>query len=398
MKFSSALHRVPASASTQMAQRAREMRANGIDVISLSLGQPDFDTPEHIKDAAIVAMQRGETGYPPIGGTPALKEAIRADLATQHAINVAPENILVANGGKQVLFNALVATVDVGDEVIIPAPYWVSYPDIVTFTGGTPIILPTQQSDDFVLKPAQLEAAITSNTRWLMLNSPCNPTGSVYSEQELADLAAVLMKHPHVGVICDDIYEHLVYGGRVRNLLAIEPALTDRTLLVNGVSKAWCMTGWRIGWGVGPTELIQAMTKLQSQSTSGACSISQAAAVAALTGDQSHIPEHNAAYEERRDYVVHRINAIDELSCVTPTGAFYVYIDCNKLIGQTTAAGKPLIDDGNIADALLDEAHVAAVQGAAFGLSPYIRASYATDMKSLETALDRIEQFCTRLS
>lgn len=277
-----------------MAQRARDMRAQGIDVISLSIGQPDFDTPEHIKQAAIEAMNRGDTGYPPVSGKPELRQAIVDRLKEVHNIERTPEEVIVANGAKQVLFNAFVSTVEAGDEIIIPAPYWVSYSNTVLFAGGVPKLVATRQDNSFILEPDALEAAITPRTRWLLLNSPGNPTGSVYQPDDLAAIAQVLHRHPHVLVILDDIYEHLIYDTTVTNMLTVDPSLTSRCLLVNGVSKAWCMTGWRLGWGIGPVGLIQNMTRMQAEATSGVCTISQAAALAALTGDQSHIEKNNA--------------------------------------------------------------------------------------------------------
>ena len=397
-KLSNPLRRVPASASTQMAQRARDLAAAGVDVISLSIGQPDFDTPAHVKEAALAAMNRGETGYAPIAGTVELKSAIREKLARENHLDYDADEILVANGGKQILFNALVATLDPDDEVLIPAPYWVSYPDIVRFTGATPIVLETEVNAGFKLDPARLDEAIGPNSRWLIINSPCNPTGSVYTDSELRALAQVLERHPNVWVLSDDIYEHLVYGDRgFSNIVNVAPELRHRSLLLNGVSKAYCMTGWRIGWGSAPRALIGAMTKLQSQSTSGASSISQAAAAAALRGSQDHIAEHNRHYVERRDFVLERIDQCPLIRASKPDGAFYVYVDCNEVIGRKTQAGNVLDSDEAIVAALLDEARLATVQGRAFGLSPYIRLSYATSMEQLGRAMDRLERFCATL-
>jgi len=398
LKLSDRLKRVPASASTEMAQRARDLRNGGIDVVSLSIGQPDFDTPEHIKRAAQSAMNRGETGYAPIAGTTELKQAVREKLESENALTYADNEILVANGAKQILFNALLATVDKGDEVLIPAPYWVSYPDIVKFAGGSPVVVQTDPHNDFKLDPDRLAASLNPATRWLILNSPCNPTGSAYTQAELEALADVLVQYPQVWILSDDIYEHLLYDGqRFVNVVNIAPQLRNRCLVVNGVSKAYCMTGWRIGWGAAPVELIRAMTKLQSQSTSGACSISQAAAVTALSGDQSHIARNNAVYVQRRDHILDRLAQMNVLNCRKPVGAFYVYPDCSELIGQVTQAGRHLGNDDDIVEALLEEARVATVQGRAFGLSPHIRLSYATSLGNINDACDRIGEFCENL-
>lgn len=381
-----------------MAQRARDMRAEGIDVISLSIGQPDFDTPEHIKQAAIEAMNRGDTGYPPVAGKPELRQAIVDRLKQVHNIERTPEEVIVANGAKQVLFNAFVCSVEAGDEIIIPAPYWVSYSNTVLFAGGVPKLVPTSQDNSFILEPDALEAAITPRTRWLLLNSPGNPTGSVYQPDHLAAIAEVLHRHPDVLVILDDIYEHLIYDTTVTNLLTVDASLTSRCLLVNGVSKAWCMTGWRLGWGIGPVGLIKNMTRMQAEATSGVCTISQAAALAALTGDQSHIEKNNAEYRARRDWIVENINAIPGLSCRKPDGAFYIYIDCSGFIGKRTPAGTVISDDKAFAEVLLNEARVATVHGAAFGMSPFIRASYATGIEDIKRAVERIRVLCESTS
>ncbi len=377
-----------------MAQRARDMRAEGVDVISLSIGQPDFDTPEHIKQAAVQAMNRGDTGYPPVAGKPELREAIVKRLEQVHGLVRTPDEVIVANGAKQILFNAFVSSVEAGDEVIIPAPYWVSYSNTVLFAGGVPVLVPTRQENSFILEPEALEAAITPKTRWLLLNSPGNPTGSVYQPDDLEQIAQVLHRHPDVLVILDDIYEHLIYDTTVTNMLTVDPSLTPRCLLVNGVSKAWCMTGWRLGWGIGPVGMIKNMTRMQAEATSGVCTISQAAALAALTGDQSHIEKNNAEYRARRDWIVENINAIPGLSCRKPDGAFYIYIDCGAFIGRTTPAGTVIKDDRAFAEVLLNEARVATVHGAAFGMSPFIRASYATGIDDIKRAVKRIHELC----
>ncbi len=398
LKLSERLKRVPASASTEMAQRARDLRESGVDVVSLSIGQPDFDTPEHIKTAAFEAMQRGDTGYAPIAGTALLKSAIRRKLLTENGLKYADPEVMVSNGAKQVLFNALVATVDTGDEVLMPAPYWVSYPDIVKFTGGTPVAVATDTASGFKLDADRLAAALTPNTRWIILNSPCNPTGSAYTKAELEALAQVLLQYPKVWILSDDIYEHLLYDGqKFLNLINVAPELKSRTLIVNGVSKAYCMTGWRIGWGAAPVELIRAMTRLQSQSTSGASSVSQAAATAALNGDQSHIASNNTVYVQRRDRILQRLEEIGSLRCHKPVGAFYAYPDCSALIGRVTKGGRHLGNDDDITEALIEEARVAVVQGRAFGCSPYIRLSYATSLELIDRACDRIARFCDGL-
>lgn len=396
--FAAALNRIETSASAVMTQRARAMRAAGRDVLALSMGQPDFDTPEHVKDAAKAAMDRGETGYPPLAGTDPLKRAIQSKFKRENGLDYALDQILVANGGKQIIFNAFAATINTGDEVIVPAPYWVSYPDIVKYAGGTPVFVATELQNGFRLTPSALEAAITENTRWLVLNSPNNPSGGCYRAEDLIALAAVLARHPLIRVLSDDIYEHLVFDGKFVTIAQVAPELDDRILTMNGVSKAYAMTGWRIGYAGGNADLIKAMAKMQSQVTGGACSISQAAAAEALRGDQTVVLERRASFKARRDHVVARLNQIAGLRCGLPDGAFYVFPDCRQWLGQRTAAGVLLTNDSDVAECLLEEQEVAVVHGAAYGLSPHFRISYATDRATLDTALDRINAFAEGLS
>lgn len=395
---SDALNRMKPSASVTITQMARDKRAAGADVISLSVGEPDFDTPQFIKDAAAAAMAAGHTKYPPVAGLPELRAAVADKFRRQNGLDVGPDDCFVGSGGKQVIFNAILGTVNPGDEVVIPAPYWVSYPDIARLAGGEPVIVPCAAEQGFKLTPAQLEKAITPRTRWLFLNSPSNPTGSTYSADDLRGLADVLLRHPHVHILTDDIYEELIYDGlKFATIAQVEPQLQARTLTMNGVSKSYAMTGWRIGYATGPQWLIKAMIKLQGQSTSGASTISQWAAVAALTGDRSFMDEWRAAFSERRLYVADRLKAIDGLTCLVPEGAFYVYPSCADWIGKTSAGGRVLESDEAVVLALLDEMGVACVHGAAFGLSPHFRVSYATSMQNLEKAMDRIEAFAKGL-
>jgi len=397
--LASRLDRIKPSPTIAVTTKARELRAAGHDVIGLGAGEPDFDTPDTIKAAAKAAIDRGETKYTAVDGTPELKAAICAKFKRDNALDYAPNQISVGAGGKQVLFNALLATLEEGDEVVIPAPYWVSYPDITLLAGGVPVIVPCDQANGFKLRPDDLAAAITPRTKWVILNSPSNPTGAGYAWDEMAALTEVLQNHPQVHVLTDDMYEHLVYDDFTFCTPAqVAPALYDRTLTLNGVSKTYCMTGWRIGYAGGPAELIKAMAKIQSQSTTNPSSISQAAAVEALDGPQDFIAEHNAVFRQRRDLVVAGLNAVPGLSCATPVGAFYVYPSCAGLIGKTTPKGKTLESDGDFVDYLLEEATVACVPGAAFGLSPHFRISYATGTDALETALDRIAAACKALS
>jgi aspartate aminotransferase len=395
---SAALDRIKPSATLAMTSRVLDLKANGIDVIGLSAGEPDFDTPDFVKEAAIAAIRAGKTKYTNVDGTPELKAAIAAKFKRDNGLTYAPNQISVNVGGKHTLFNALVATIDAGDEVIIPAPYWVSYPDIVAFAGGTPVIIAAPASQAYKITPAQLEAAITPRTRWVMLNSPSNPTGAAYSAEELRGLAAVLLRAPHVMIITDDMYEHVWYAQTpFATISKVCPELYDRTLTVNGCSKAYSMTGWRIGYAGGPAWLIKAMSKLQSQSTSNPCSIAQAAATAALNGDQSFLKARNEAFRGRRDLVVAKLNAIDGIDCPTPEGAFYVYPDVSGLIGKTTPEGKVINTDSDLIDYFLDTVQVAAVPGDAFGLSPGFRISYATSEEILTEACARIDKACAAL-
>ena len=395
---SAALNRIQPSATLAMTSKVIALKAQGIDVIGLGAGEPDFDTPDFIKEAAIAAIRSGQTKYTNVDGTAALKSAIAAKFLRDNDLTYDASQISVNVGGKHTLFNALVATVEPGDEVIIPAPYWVSYPDIVNFADGTPVIVKAAADQDYKISPAQLEAAITPATRWLILTSPSNPTGAAYSEAELRGIADVLLRHPHVWVMADDMYEHIVYDGFIFKTIAqVEPALYERTITINGCSKAYSMTGWRIGYAGGPAWLIKAMGKLQSQSTSNPCSIAQAAAVAALNGDQSFLAARNDAFKRRRDLVVSALNAIPGIHCPTPEGAFYVYPDVSGLIGKTTPGGVVIDSDETLIGYFLDEAKVAAVHGGAFGLSPAFRISYATSEELLTEACQRMAQAVANL-
>jgi len=396
--FSDSVGRIKLSAAVAVTNKARELKAAGKDVIGLGAGEPDFDTPDNIKQAAMKAIRDGDTKYTAVDGTPALKEAIVAKFARENGLQYKASQISVSGGGKQVLFNALIATINPGDEVVIPTPYWVSYPDIVLLGGGTPVMLETSLATAFKVTPAALEAAITPKTKWLIFNSPSNPSGAAYTRDELKALTDVLMRHPHVWILADDMYEHLVYDDFGFTTPAqVEPELYSRTLTVNGVSKAYCMTGWRIGYGAGPEALIKTMAKVQSQSTSNPSSISQAAAVEALNGPQDFIPKHNLVFKQRRDLIVSMLNQAEGLSCPTPEGAFYVYPSCAGAIGRTTPSGKAILTDEDFVSELLDAEGVAVVQGAAFGLSPHFRISYATATSALEEAGRRIQRFCASL-
>lgn len=394
-EMSHSLSRVAPSATMAVTQKAREMKAAGMDVIGLGAGEPDFDTPDNIKQAAIRAIEDGQTNYTTVDGIPELKEAICAKFKRDNSLSYTPDQINVSPGGKPVLYNAFVASLNAGDEVIIPAPCWVSYPEMVKLAGGAPVIVPCGIEAGFKLTPAQLEAAITPRTKWLALNSPSNPTGAAYTAAELSALADVLRDHPHVWVLSDDIYEHLVYGGfEFATMAQAAPDLMDRTLTMNGVSKAYAMTGWRIGYAGGPAPLIKAMAKVMSQSTSNPTSISQWAAVEALNGPQDFLAARNEAFVARRDMIVGMLNGSAGLSCLLPDGAFYAYPDCAALIGKRSAGGAVLTDDIAICAALLDEAMVALVPGTAFHSAPNFRLSYATDMQTLRRAGERIAEFC----
>ncbi len=386
------------SPTLAMTAKAIALQAQGKDVISLSAGEPDYDTPEWIKVAATQAMALGQTKYTPVGGTLALKTAIAQKLWRDNDLTYAPDQIIASTGGKQVIFNALMATVNAGDEVIIPAPYWVSYPDMVGLFAGVPVLIACPIENQFKLQADQLAARITAKTKWLILNSPANPTGCVYSKAELLELAKVLRAHPHVNILTDDIYEYLIYDDtKFANILNVAPDLVDRTLVVNGVSKAYSMTGWRIGYGAGPSHLIQAMTNLQSQSTSNPASISQAAAVAAINGSKDFLKEWRTSFCQRRDFVCHALANLEALQLIIPQGAFYLYIGCHGVIGKTTPRGNVIATDHDFCTYLLEEHGVATVSGDGFGLSPYFRISYATSQANLEKACYRIKCAVTEL-
>lgn len=393
--ISEALSRVAPSATMAVTQKAREMRAAGIDVIGLGAGEPDFDTPDHIKQAAIDAINRGETNYTNVDGIPELKQAICDKLKRDNGLTYTQSQINVSPGGKPVIYNALMATLSPGDEVIIPTPCWVSYPEMAKLAGGTPVMAPAGIEDGFKLSPAALEAAITPRSRWVILNSPSNPTGAAYSYAELEALAGVLRKHPQIMIFSDDIYEHVVYDDfKFATMAQVAPDLYERTLTMNGVSKAYAMTGWRIGYGAGPEDLIKAMAKVMSQSTSNPTSVSQWAAVAALSGSHDFMALRNAAFKDRRDRIVSMLNEAPGLKCLTPPGAFYAYPDCGAHMGKTSAGGAKIENDVDFCAALLAENNVAVVPGTAFYSSPNFRLSYATDMKTLEAAGVRIQKFC----
>ncbi len=396
---SRALERVKPSPTMAITNKARELKAAGFDVIGLGAGEPDFDTPDNVKEAAVQAIKRGETKYTAVDGIPELKRAIANKFARENGLTYKPSEITVGSGGKQVLYNALLATLNPGDEVIVPSPYWVSYPDIVLLAGAIPVVVETKLEDGFKLKPEDLATAITPRTRWFIFNSPSNPTGAAYTRDEIKALTDVLLKHDQVWVLSDDIYEHLVYDDFAFTTPAqVEPKLKERTLTLNGVSKAYSMTGWRIGYGGGPEPLIKAISTLQSQSTSNPCSISQWASVEALEGPQDFLKDWVKAFQERRDLVVSMLNQAKGIDCPTPEGAFYVYPSCAGLLGKTTPKGKTLATDEDVAAALLEEEGVAVVHGAAFGLSPFFRISYATGIEALEEACRRIQRFCANLT
>ncbi len=389
------LARIKPSATIAVTDKARELKAAGRDVIGLGAGEPDFDTPDNIKEAAIKAIRDGKTKYTAVDGIPELKAAIVAKFKRENHLDYRPDEISVGTGGKQVLFNALMATLNPGDEVVVPAPYWVSYPEIVALAGATPVCIETTMESGFKLAPAALEKAITPKTKWLILNSPANPSGAAYTRAEMKALTDVLMKHEHVWVLTDDIYEHLTYDGFVFTTPAeVEPGLFERTLTLNGLSKAYCMTGWRLGYAGGPKKLIKAMATLQSQSTTNPSSISQWAGVEALNGTQDFIPKNAAAFRERRDLVVSMLNQAKGLKCPNPEGAFYVFPSCAGLIGKQSAGGRLIKTDEDFITALLEEEGVAVVHGSAFGLAPHFRISYATSNDILEDACHRIQRFC----
>ncbi len=392
------ISRIKPSATMAVTNKARELKAAGADIIGLGAGEPDFDTPENIKKAAIEAINNGETKYTAVDGTPSLKNAIIEKFKRENKIIYSADQISVGTGGKQIIFNALLASVDPGDEVIIPAPYWVSYPDIVAFAGGKSIFVECDENSNFKITAEQLSQNINEKTKWVILNSPSNPTGICYSEAELFEISKVIESNSHVNVMTDDIYEHLVYDGFIfKTISEVNPNIKDQTLIINGVSKAYAMTGWRIGYAAGEKKLIKAMGKLQSQSTSNPSSISQAAAVEALSGDQNFLKSRAEVFKKRRDFVVNSLNKIDGITCIKPEGAFYVFPNCTGLVGKKTKNGKVLNNDEDIVTALLEEAGVAVVQGSAFGLQGYFRISYATSDELLSSACERISNFCSEL-
>jgi aspartate aminotransferase len=382
---------IKVSPSAAAAQRARDLKAEGRDIVDMTVGEPDFDTPDSVKLEAIAAIVRGETKYTPVNGTPRLREGIRGDFRRRLGLDYASDQICVGGGAKQILFLALMAAVEAGTEVIVPAPYWVSYPDMVVANDGVPVVVPCAEADDFKLRPQTLEAAITERTGWLILNAPSNPTGAAYTVAELRALGTVLLDHPKVWVLCDEIYDQIRFGDTpITSIVAAEPRLADRTLVVNGVSKSYAMTGWRIGYGAGPLPLIKTINKLQSQMSSCPSSISQAAAAAALEGDQSFVGASVDIYRERRDFALARLNAIPGISCRRPDGAFYLFPSCAGLIGKRTREGKTIASDLDFVLYLLEQEGVAALHGAAYGLSPYFRLSIATSMAVIKEACDRI--------
>ena len=394
---SNSLKRIKPSPTLAVSQKARELKAAGKDVISLGAGEPDFDTPDNIKQAAIKAINDGDTKYTAVDGTPALKDAIIKKFKRENNLDYQADQITVGAGGKHVIYNAMVATLNEGDEVIIPAPYWVSYPDIVLLAGGTPIILECNEKQGFKINPSELEKFITKKTKWIILNSPSNPTGACYSEGDIREIAKVLIKYSHVYVLSDDIYEHVAYEGFKFFTIAQVKELKERILTMNGVSKAYSMTGWRIGYAAGPKEIIKAIAKIQSQSTTNPSSISQAAAVEALNGTQDFIKERATSFQERRDFVVKALNDIDGIECLNPDGAFYVFPSCKNLIGKKDSSGNELKNDTDFVQSLLENNGVAVVQGSAFGLEGFFRISYATSMENLKKALEKISTFCKSL-
>jgi aspartate aminotransferase len=392
------LSNIKPSPTIAVSMKAAELKAAGKDIISLGMGEPDFDTPENIKEAAIKAIQKGDTKYTAVDGTAALKKAIIAKFKRENSLEYKASEICVSTGAKQVIYNALIASINPGDEVIIPAPFWVSYPDMVLLAGGNPVIVDSSEKNNFKISPKALEEKITEKTKWIILNSPSNPTGSCYSAAELKELADVLLRHPQVHVMADDIYEHLIFDDlKFATIAEVEPKLKERTLIVNGVSKAYAMTGWRIGYGAGPEKLIKAMSMIQSQSTSSPCSISQAASVEALNGVQDYIKTNAKLFQSRRDMVVSLLNKIDGIVCNTPNGAFYVFPSCKGLFGKKTTSGKVIENDNDFASYLLEEALVAVVPGVAFGAPDFFRISYAASEEFLQNSMQRIADACARL-
>ena len=395
---SNTLKRIKPSPTIAVTQKARELKTSGKDIIGLGAGEPDFDTPENIKQAAIKAIKDGDTKYTAVDGTPALKDAIINKFKRENNLEYQINQITVGAGGKHVIYNAMMATLNEGDEVIVPAPYWVSYPDMVLLAGGTPIILECTEKQGFKINPSELEKIITNKTKWIILNSPSNPTGACYSERDIREIAKVLEKHPQVYILSDDIYEHVTYEGFKFFTIAQIEGLKNRVLTMNGVSKAYSMTGWRIGYAAGPKEIIKAIAKIQSQSTTNPSSISQAAAVEALNGTQDFIKERATSFQERRNFVVKALNEIDGIECLNPDGAFYVFPSCKGLIGKKDTNGNELKTDTDFVQSLLENSGVAVVQGSAFGLEGFFRISYATSMENLKKALEKISSFCKSLS
>ena len=396
--LSSSLSRIKPSPTIAVTQKARELKEKGVDVISLGAGEPDFDTPNNVKNAAIQAINNGETKYTAVDGTPKLKEAIINKFKKENGLAFTKDQINVGAGGKQVIFNAILSTINPGDEVLIPAPYWVSYPDIVLLAGGVPKIVVCSEKDKFKITPNKIKDSLTDKTKWIILNSPSNPTGSCYSKNEIDAIADLLKDYPKVMIMSDDIYEHVVYDDFKFYTIAQNKSVTERTLTINGVSKSYSMTGWRIGYAGGPKELIKAMAKIQSQSTTNPSSISQAAAVEALNGDQSFIKERSYAFKERRDFVVTELNKIPEIECINPEGAFYVFPSCKGCLGKSHNELGDIKTDTDFVSKLLESTGVAVVQGSAFGLEGFFRISYATSMQNLEKAVKRISEFCSKLS
>tara|TARA_B100000029_G_scaffold5219_1_gene5820 strand:- start:260 stop:1459 length:1200 start_codon:yes stop_codon:yes gene_type:complete len=396
--ISDSLKRIKPSPTIAVSQKARELKAAGKDVIGLGAGEPDFDTPDNIKETAIKAIKDGDTKYTAVDGTPALKEAIVNKFKRENNITYKTDEITVGAGGKHVIYNLMMATLNKGDEVLIPAPYWVSYPDIVLLAGANPIVIECAEEQGFKLTAKDLESKITNSTKWLILNSPSNPTGACYSEQEIKNLSQVLKRNPHVHILSDDIYEHITYEGFKFFTIAQVPELKNRVITMNGVSKSYAMTGWRIGYAAGPKDIIKAIGKIQSQSTSNPSSVSQAAAVEALNGSQDFISVRSKAFQERRDFVVKSLNAINGINCLNPEGAFYVFPSCKELIGKKDKKGKKIENDSDFVQSLLENNGVAVVQGSAFGLEGFFRISYATSMENLEKAMSRIKDFCENLT
>ena len=395
--ISNNLKRIKPSPTIAVTQKAKELKASGKDIIGLGAGEPDFDTPDNIKEAAIKAIKDGDTKYTAVDGTPTLKNAIIKKFKRENNLDYKLDQITVGTGGKQVIYNAMMATLNNGDEVVIPAPYWVSYPDIVLLAGGTPVILKCNEKQEFKIRPSDLEKSITKKTKWIILNSPSNPTGACYAEKDIKEIGKILEKHPHVFILSDDIYEHVTYENFKFFTIAQIDSLKDRVLTMNGVSKAYSMTGWRIGYAAGPKDIIKAIAKIQSQSTTNPSSISQAAAVEALNGTQSFIQERSKSFQERRDFVVRELNAIDGINCLKPDGAFYVFPSCKKLIGKKDSKGREIKNDTDFVQSLLENNGIAVVQGSAFGLEGFFRISYATSMENLKKALEKISIFCKSL-